>query len=352
MPFRNQAMGEIKLTAADPAIFLADQAAWLSQLARDAVGELTPELISRLQDQMAVLGEGLFEQLLPPQFQAAYWQTIKPLREQGIIQSLLITSDEPWIPWELIKPYNWDAASGSEQTDAFWAESFQLCRWLAGRGPGGHIEAHAATLVIPSVGLPAAVQEETFFDELATTGRLQVHGPLRGREEVLEAVRAGGFQLLHVATHGEFNASDVNQSEIVLQDASIRPEDLKGSRLRGLRAARPLVFLNACNGSRAAYALTGLGGWAQTFFVDANAGAFVGALWEIEDELAAAFTHAFYAGLAVGQTLGEAILAATAPRPRPGPSQSDVAGVYPLRRSQRAGRFWASVPYFRPTIMP
>ena len=113
-----------------------------------------------------------------------------------------------------------------------------------------------------------------------------------------------------MATHGEFNASDVNQSEIALQDASIRPEDSKGSRLRGLRAARPLVFLNACNGSRAAYALTGLGGWAQTLFVDANAGAFVGALWEIEDELAAAFTHAFYAGLAVGQTLGEAILAA------------------------------------------
>ena len=46
-------------------------------------------------------------------------------------------------------------------------------------------------------------------------------------------------------------------------------------------------------------------GWAQGFMA-AGAGAFVGTLWAVRSESAAAFAETFYAALTAGSTLGEA----------------------------------------------
>ena len=46
------------------------------------------------------------------------------------------------------------------------------------------------------------------------------------------------------------------------------------------------------------------------FFVRSGASAFVGALWEVNDRLAAQFAIQFYERLWVGDTLGEAFHAA------------------------------------------
>ena len=80
-----------------------------------------------------------------------------------------------------------------------------------------------------------------------------------------------------------------------------------GGDLRGLRTCRPLVFLNACHSGQVALSLTGLGGWADKFFREARASAFVGTLWEVSDDLAAEFARCFYTALADGSTLGEAV---------------------------------------------
>jgi CHAT domain-containing protein len=71
-----------------------------------------------------------------------------------------------------------------------------------------------------------------------------------------------------------------------------------------------MIFLNACHSGQVALSLTGLGGWADKFFREARASAFVGTLWEVNDELAALFARSFYSGLAGGLTLGEALRAA------------------------------------------
>ena len=74
--------------------------------------------------------------------------------------------------------------------------------------------------------------------------------------------------------------------------------------------AKPLIFLNACHSARQGFALTNLDGWAQRF-IEAGASAFVGTLWEINDELASKFAIEFYNRLrGIGnqkpRTLGEA----------------------------------------------
>jgi hypothetical protein len=306
VPVRSQPAGQIKLGSRDPQAFFSDRLQKLTDLAR-----ATPaaELNERLAQEVAALGEGLFELLLPPELQTLYWEQIQPLAAQGVIKTLLINSDEPWIPWELIKPYRWNDADDSEQSGPFLVEQFTLSRWLARPLPPG-VNVKQAALVMPDLNLLHVQEERDFFATLAQQHSLQLQGPLQQYDEVIDSLRAGGFQLLHFATHGTFNAADAERSELHLGGQNLTPADLLGSDLRGVRSARPLVFLNACESGKEDLALVGAGGWAHKFFADGRASAFVGTLWEVSDDLAADFSRLFYSGLVEGKTLGEALRAA------------------------------------------
>lgn len=310
VPYRWQFMGETELTDKDPLAFLARELAPLTELVRLLASDLTAAEQAQSALQLATLAEGLFEQLLPEPLREAYFAQIVPLHEAGVIRTLLITSDEPWIPWELLKPYHYNVHSGQEYSDDFWATRFRLARWLAGRGPLARLTVDTAALVFPEVGLPAMAAERRFFDTLSAQRRVQLAGPLQLRQEVLDLFMAGGYQVMHIATHGQFNSEDADRSVLELADAPLYPGDLRGSQLRGMRRAMPLVFLNACDGGRANFSLTGLGGWADKLFREANASAFVGALWEVHDALAVEFSTHFYSRLEAGDVLGEAMRAA------------------------------------------
>ncbi|MFO7635052.1 MAG: CHAT domain-containing protein [Caldilinea sp.] len=310
VPYRWEFMGETPLTSKDPMTFLAQELAPLNEMVRILTGVLTEQESAEAEQRLAFLAEGLFEQLLPERFREEYFARILPLSNAGVIQSLLITSDEPWIPWELLKPYHFSVGEGRENTDDFWVTRFRLSRWLAGRGPLARVNVSAAALVFPDVGLPAVDLERAFFDDLSTRRMITLSGPSMLRKEVLDLFMLGGYQVMHIATHGQFNAENADQSGIELADEMLRPSDLRGSLLRGIRRSMPLVFLNACDGGRANFGLTGLGGWAEKLFREANAAAFVGALWEVHDELAVEFSKHFYNRLSEGDTLGEAMRAA------------------------------------------
>ena len=71
---------------------------------------------------LARVGSNLFEQLLPKALQDMCWT----FRQRGI-RRVLILSDEPHIPWELIKPYRTDPVTGELiAEDIFWGEAFAL----------------------------------------------------------------------------------------------------------------------------------------------------------------------------------------------------------------------------------
>lgn len=310
VPYRWTFMGETPLTSNDPFAFLVQELAPINEMVRALAGDLTEAERADAELRLATIAEGLFEQLLPEPFRVEYFNRIVPLREAGVVQSFLITSDEPWIPWELLKPYHWDAGEGKEYVDDFWVTRFRLSRWLAGRGPLVRMAVSVAALVMPQVGLSAVDVERTFFAQLAAQRRVRLEGPTQRRKEVLDLLMNGGYQVMHIATHGQFNAEDADRSAIELADEPLYPADLRGSLLRGIRRSMPLVFLNACDGGRANFGLTGLGGWADKLFKEANAAAFVGALWEVHDALAGEFSKTFYSRLAEGATLGEAMQAA------------------------------------------
>lgn len=256
-------------------------------------------------DEIATIGQDLFQKVFPPALQQEYWR-LKALRDQGKVHSLLVISDEPWIPWELIKPYTFDNKTNQELNDDYLGVAFQFVRWLAERGPAHQVKVKAARVVVPEANLPATEREKTFFIALEKQG-VMVGQPLRTRAEVLQTVKLGEIKLLHLAAHGNFIPTNADESPLVLQNGEqLRPADLAGARSSGFRRDRPLVFLNACHTGQAEFTLTSLGGWAERLVGDIGVGAFVGSLWEVHDELAADFAIAFYKNLIAGQTFGAA----------------------------------------------
>jgi hypothetical protein len=83
---------------------------------------------------LRALGEELYRDLFPPQLRRAYRDL-----SRSPVRSVQITSDEPWIPWELLRPYDDDDPHHIIDDD-FLCARFELTRWLAGRsGPAGAI---------------------------------------------------------------------------------------------------------------------------------------------------------------------------------------------------------------------
>ncbi len=299
--------GEVELARANPLELLEEKFSRLSLLAGQPAFDA--EQTTRATAFFTALGEELWDEVLPERFKTVLWPEIRRLRDAGLIHSFLITSDEPWIPWEMVKPYTVDLVSEEESAEPFWAEQFALSRWLAGRGAAARTGVAAARLVAPDLDLDFVDVEKATYEEMGARGIATVP-PLQSRAAVLALLLESGIQIVHVAAHGAFDAANPGHARITLEDGVLTPDDLSPSATRGVRAARPLFFLNACSVGRLGFGLTGLGGWAEKLINTARVGAFIGTLWEVNDELAAAFAQHFYARLFAGDALGDAFHAA------------------------------------------
>lgn len=251
-------------------------------------------------ERLASLGRNLWDELFPDQLKAAYWD----FRDK--ISTLLITSDEPWIPWEVVKPYRFDAQN-RRIDEPFLCERFDIARWLSVSAPADRLTVRNVCPVAPRQTNLASLQSELAY--LAGIGRLRTgivaDPPLDQRSKVIDLFANGQFSVLHIAAHGSFNTLAPDDSAIRLDGGDLHPSDMFG-RFGGGRS-RPLMFINACHAARVSYELTGLGGWAQRL-CESRIGAFVGAAWEVSDQLALQFAEAFYAALLRdGKSFGESV---------------------------------------------
>ena len=89
-----------------------------------------------------------------------------------------------------------------------------------------------------------------------------------------------------------FDRNLPNDSAIQLTGDSLRPSDIKIK----FKDVRPIIFINACHGGRVGFSFTKIGGWAEKF-INARVGVFIGAMWEVNDELAYQFAENFYTAL-------------------------------------------------------
>ncbi|MEG4009859.1 CHAT domain-containing protein [Microcoleus sp. Pol11C1] len=242
------------------------------------------------EDDLTNIGNSLWDQLISEPLKQEYWEF------KTRVKSLLITSEEPWIPWEMIKPYR-NNENGDVEQEPFWCQQFALSRWLSMGGTADEMIIGKVRPIAPTpTNLRWAKEELLFIEQLSTLCSgitpLTTFGKL---SQVLDCFTNEEFSLLHFACHGKFDAASPNDSPIELSDGELlRPSHIK-VQFKG-RRPRPMIFINSCHGARGEFSFTGLGGWAEKL-VKARVGAFIGAMWEVSDELALQFAKTFYTKL-------------------------------------------------------
>lgn len=274
------------------------------------------------------LGNRLYEDLFHnaqgdlPGFKSFYRDELYPASEheaQGgtgrAAPTVQLVSDEPYIPWEILRASLSDA-SGRWHTDRLaFCERFNLARWLAGPGPGHKLPILEIALVAPPSNL-RFVQSEVDALRDMLGARVKTIGHKAELETFLQDGRA---DVLHFACHGAFDDVIPARSAVKLEDRVLRPVDLTPA-YRNFALGRPLVFMNACDSGRVGIGLTGLDGWADAFLMGdgGRAGVFVGSVWKTTDELASQFAATFYRRLLAGDRLAEAMRQARAAVKRAG----------------------------------
>ena len=266
----------------------------------DGPGEtISPEVLFR---QLARIGQRLYNELFNEEMRREYRERIR-----GRVRTIEIVSDEPWIPWELIKPYD----DGVD--DDFLSMEYELSRWVSGgAAPAAEIAVESLACIVPTdSGLSAAQREQEMVRGLAAQCRLTDRSPAEARRSRVVALLEGEepVHLWHFACHGNFDPNAPGNSPLILQNKRrLRPNDLVGPAQSRLRADRPLVFLNACRVGQGGMSLTGLGGWAARLVGDCHVGALIAPLWSVGDEPAYTFARAFYRALQEpGMTLAAAV---------------------------------------------
>jgi hypothetical protein len=250
-----------------------------------------------------LLGKGglLFEKLIPKDLQQLLWAL------QGKVVSLQIISDDPHIPWELLRLQGRDGRKVVQ--GPFLCEAFALTRWIKQVPETRSLPVRRLALVIPrGSGLPAAGSERD--DVLALRGQNREVTEIPARYgEVLSALATGDYDAWHFGSHGgEIRGDNVNADlwPLELDDHPLTPEDLGTEAANLGQHFRPLVFFNSCNIGRSGRSLAGIGGWPAAL-LGAGAGAFVGALWHVQDSKARIFEQTFYKLFLSGTPIGEAV---------------------------------------------
>lgn len=245
---------------------------------------------------LMALGAELGEQLLPRELRHLLAEHV------GAERTLWVLSDEPAIPWELVRPP--EQVGHERRSLPFLCESFAMTRWVLDREP---------VLSFPLRKIGVLVPEER--GAIAAKEELDLLRSLPGREVVvleprlpaiLDALAGGELDGLHFCGHALPPDGDPNLAGIPLADRQwLTPQSLAGNVGR-FAARRPLVFLNGCHTGRSGFTLTRMGGWAAKF-LELGAGAFVGCSWAVHGPTALKIAEQFYDSFLGGSSLGHAL---------------------------------------------
>ncbi len=288
---------EINHITSDPIVLKSDPARYVAGFFKK-IQDL-PDGRRSLRDiarELKDLGSSIYQELIPSELGKVLGRF---LGDEACTWTLQIQSDEPWIPWELLR------FPPTQGYAPFLCEAFAISRWLGRRPPLRRLPLRRMAVVAPRYeGLPWVARELQFLFGLNHCGR-EVNPVDVRKENLLKVMAAAFYDSWHFSGHGLFK-DDPNCSEILLEDyEKLTPVNLSGDA-KELGVARPLVFLNGCHTGRTGMSLTAVGGWADAF-LKAGAGAFLGAYWAISDDRAASFAREFYTTFLNGTGIAEAV---------------------------------------------
>ena len=270
----------------------------------EAIGsDSSEEAARRSRRQLDGLGGTLADRLLPTGLRERLLaEAGSELSIDASAPTLWVISDEPWIPWEMLR------LRGPAGEGPCLAELFALTRWSWERAAARRFPLGRIGLVIPDPvisGLPATVGERADVLAHRQEGEREVEEVSARYNDVVDHFVGGGFSGWHFSGHALAVKETPDLSGLLLDDDRLEATDLRTSGC-DLSGDQPLVFLNACRSTHMNLSLSGLGGLAEAF-LEIGAGALIGTYWTVEDKRARAFARAFYEFfLVLNEPIGEA----------------------------------------------
>ncbi|MCB9137699.1 MAG: CHAT domain-containing protein [Caldilineaceae bacterium] len=323
---------------ADPRAYAERLFARLEHLAQDA-DEANPALSAQQERELQQIGWRLWHQLTPQLLKDEYWRK----REAWAGKALLLLSDEPYIPWELLWPYS----PAEEVSDEHpWGVSLRMVRWLRSNGndrgypgPPAALRLSPMACIAPRVGLPMGPAEQEMVQALVQQHALSDLSPGDCTYDAVSALlETEDYAWLHVASHGYFDGGDPDAGACIeLEGGALCADAICGPYIEGrIERNRPGVFLNTCHSGRQAWSVSRLGGWANAF-IGSGAGLFIAPLWSVADDAAYRFAQAFYSALLDGKTVAEAARSSRGALYAPGDSTWLAYTVYAYPHARLAG---------------
>ncbi|MEM9191719.1 MAG: hypothetical protein AAGF12_21275 [Myxococcota bacterium] len=248
------------------------------------------------------LGETLFDKLLPSDIQDLF-DKIDPQQ----VETVHIASDEPWIPWELLR-----LRSDSGDDHGFLCERFAVTRWLKGkRSPPGSLRVGQAVWCEPrprtseadGVSADGPVSEVLSTVAAAEGVHLRLAHPetLDDLDRILAATPP---QLWHFEGPGELSSGQ--DRGLKLGSGTLWPLDFDDERCSHLAQGRPLVVFNVGAAGELSWGASQLEGWAPTWVLDCRCSGFIAPICRGDKALGRYFCAAVYQHLAE-VPLGEAV---------------------------------------------
>ena len=177
----------------------------------------------RIDDKIKSIGQVLYDEIFTEKLKERYWNA----RDNRRISSIWIESMEPWIPWEIVKPWR-KLDNGQRVEDDFLCQSFSFSRWLVGRAPITKEQIRKIRIIVPyDTKLENAKKEREWIKQFARDHKVQCSEASSYKEVMDFTLRSGNFDILHFSTHGKYNKDSPLLSSIILEDGDeIRPEDI------------------------------------------------------------------------------------------------------------------------------
>jgi hypothetical protein len=251
-------------------------------------------------------GQLLYEKYAPDVFKSAYWALVDKLGNR--FHTIQIYSDNPQIPWELMIPMR----KGSPE-QGFLGLNYSIARWHVtddgiqrDRPPGTEALQRMVVIAPHYTGARALNAEATEVQGLARlNGYSAVNGNLNALRVLLHNPPQG---IVHFAGHGELSPT-LGDFSILLEDGEL---DTTGYRrmINADSSNHPFFFFNACDVGEEKHTGNFVDGWAPAV-LDAGASGYIGALFPVDDKVAADFSLQFYQHLQDEMQSGTADVSAT-----------------------------------------
>jgi biopolymer transport protein ExbB/TolQ len=209
------------------------------------------------------------------------------------VLTVLILSQEPYIPWELavMEP------PLDPEVPPFLGAQVTVGRWVLKRNrpklPPPNEQSVKDIAVISGIydttpGWRRLVEAEKEADEMKARWGAAAVNALTG--EVLECIAGEpSADVLHFAIHGIYDPNSTQDGLMMVDGEALDPTTIKGTDLK----SQAFVFLNACQVGAGSAVLGDYSGIASAF-LDAGASGVIAPLWSIKDTIAKEIALRFY----------------------------------------------------------